>query len=501
MYALLRELPDISTSWFRYYTALARATNREITEFNESCLIAAQIALQAAKDNPMSLLETAEVMQHNQALVTKGFWGAQEKLTDFALDQWEQAIRATMTSVMGPTNGEETLGQYMRREAEVMEAVANFNEQIEAIKDEFGFQFNSADYELVAETDTFLMYQVKPIKKGVKVNDKLKPVLMVPPYMLGVHILSFLPFENKSYTHSFANEGIPTYVRVVKPILETEAVQKTTPEQDCDETRELCQKLVTKHGQKVTLNGTCQGGYICMMNVLSGTLTDVCDALITNVAPIDGSYSDAIAGMPQMHNDFITTKLPNGNKVANGYMLSLGMRFVAIDREQPLAKVIDQAKMQRATDMNPGKTPAALFRWLLKERVHLPLGIATMSSATFQKPIGDDGTLPVTLYDKPLNVRELTKLNVPWYQNYAIKDDLVTPKCATAANKYLDGSGLIESVAFYGGHVAILTSPYSKKSPVNGEFKDANGNMVRGPVKFQMDISGSPAAAPVAAAT
>jgi hypothetical protein len=44
-------------------------------------------------------------------------------------------------------------------------------------------------------------------------------------------------------------------------------------------------------------------------------------------------------------------------------------------------------------------------------------------------------------------------------------------------------------VAFFGGHVAILTSPYGKKAPVNGSFTDANGKPSRGPVKFQMDIS------------
>jgi hypothetical protein len=165
------------------------------------------------------------------------------------------------------------------------------------------------------------------------------------------------------------------------------------------------------------------------------------------------------------------------------------MRFVAIDRETPLVKVLDQASLQRATDLNPGKTPAALFRWLLKERVHLPLAIANMSSHTFQDPIADDGTLPVKLFDKPLNIKGLIDLKVPWYQNYAIKDDLVTPPCATAGNKFLEGWDGLESVAFFGGHVAILTSPYGKKSPVNGTFKDANGKDVRGPVKFQMDIA------------
>jgi hypothetical protein len=489
MNPVLAQTPEISADAFRYLVAFMRASNREVVEFSDSCLIAAQIAARAARENPLGFMDTLEVLQHNQSLVLKGVMSFQEKMTGFVFDQIEEAMQATMNTFLGNKNGGETLAGFMKREAEVMESVANFNEQIEKIKDEFGFQFSTSDYKLFCETDTFKVYQVLPIKKGVKVDDSLKPVLMVPPYMLGVHILSFLPFENKSYSHSFANEGIPTYVRVVKDIMANEKVQTTTPDDDCTQTHEICEKLTQKHGQKVTLNGTCQGGYICLMNVLSGTLTDVCDALITNVAPIDGTYSEAIAGMPQMHHDFITTTLPNGNKVANGYLLSLGMRFVAIDREQPLVRVLDQASMHRATELNPGKTPAALFRWLLKERVHLPLSIASMSSCTFQNPIGEDGTLPVSLYGKSLNVKDLAKLNVPWYQNYAIKDDLVTPACATAANKFLEGTNMVESVAFFGGHVAILTSPYSKKSPVNGEFVDALGKKSRGPVKFQLDIS------------
>lgn len=488
MLPLAREMPEVGANWLRYCFAFMRASNREFTEFSDSCLIAAQVASQAAKDNPLTMWQTLEIAQHNMALVTKGITSAQEKMTGFVFDQIEEGTQALMNSVY-PLNGGENLSGFMRREAEVMEAVANFTMEIEKIKDEFGFQFNTPGYELVDETDCFLLYQVLPTKKDVKVRDDLKPMILVPPYMLGVHILSFLPGENKSYAHTFANEGIPTYVRVVKDIMKNETVQMMTPDDDCTQTRALAANLVKKHGQKVTLNGTCQGGYICLMNVLSGTLTDVCDALITNVAPIDGTYSQAINGMPQMHHDFLTATLPTGNRVANGYMLSLGMRFVAIDREQPLVKVLDQASLQKATDLNPGKTVAALFRWLLKERVHLPLAIAKMSSETFQRPIAEDGTLPIELYGQPLNIKDLIKLNVPWYQNYAIKDDLVTPACATAANRFIEGSGLVESVAFYGGHVAILTSPYSKKAPVNGTFKDATGKQTRGPVKFQLDIS------------
>ncbi len=386
MYAIAKELPELTTNVGRYMIALMRATNREVSEFADSCMIASQTVMRASRDNPMSLMETIEVMQHNQQLITKGMMSAQEKMVGFLFDQIEEGAQALVNTIYDYDRDGEKLGGFMRREAEIMESVANFNEQIEKIKDEFGFHFDTPDYKLVHETDSFQMYQVLPVKKGVKVRDDIMPMLLVPPYMLGVHILSFLPHENKSYAHSFANEGIPTYVRVVKDIMTTEAVQRTTSEDDCLQTLELCNKIKEIHGKKVVLNGSCQGGYICLMNILSGKLTEVCDTLITNVTPIDGTYSDAINGMPQTHSDFITTTLPNGNKVANGYMLSLGMKFVAIDRETPLVKVLDQASLHRATELNPGKTPAALFRWLLKERVHLPLEISKMSSSTFQNP-------------------------------------------------------------------------------------------------------------------
>ncbi len=487
MLHLTKEAPEVASGFGRYMLALMRATNREITEFSDSCLIAAQVAMQGARDNPLDMMQALEVLQHNQALMTKGVLSAQEKMMDYVFDQVEEGMQAAFNTLFN-VEGEKISG-YINREAGVMESVANFNEQINKIKDEFGFHFNSGNYKLVHETDTFQMYQVLPLKAGVKVRDDVKPMLLVPPYMLGVHILSFLPYENKSYAHSFANEGVPTYVRVVKDIMTDAKVQQTTPDSDCLQTVELCKKLMEIHGKKAVLNGTCQGGYICLMNLLSGKFDGIVDTLITNVAPIDGTYSDAISGMPQMHHDFISTTLPSGNKVANGYLLSLGMRFVAIDRETPLVKVLDQASLHKATDLNPGKTPAALFRWLLKERTHLPLEIAKMSSCTFQQPIGADGTLPVQLFDQPLNLKKLADLKVKWYQNYAIKDDLVTPPCATAGNRFLEGTDVVESVAFHGGHVAILTSPYAKKAPVNGTFTDATGKKVRGPVKFMIDMA------------
>lgn len=228
MLHLTKEAPEVASGFGRYMLALMRATNREITEFSDSCLIAAQVAMQGARDNPLDMMQALEVLQHNQALMTKGVLSAQEKMMDYVFDQVEEGMQATFNTLFN-VEGEKISG-YINREAGVMESVANFNEQINKIKDEFGFHFNSGNYKLVHETDTFQMYQVLPLKAGVKVRDDVKPMLLVPPYMLGVHILSFLPYENKSYAHSFANEGVPTYVRVVKDIMTDAKVQQTTPD-------------------------------------------------------------------------------------------------------------------------------------------------------------------------------------------------------------------------------------------------------------------------------
>jgi hypothetical protein len=82
MNALLREMPDFTTSWWRYTLAMMRASNREVSEFNDNLFIAAHIAMTAARDNPMSMMETFEVVEHNVSMARKGMAGMQEKMAD-----------------------------------------------------------------------------------------------------------------------------------------------------------------------------------------------------------------------------------------------------------------------------------------------------------------------------------------------------------------------------------------------------------------------------------
>lgn len=483
--AMLSNLLSIGASFIKYNLAFGKAIHYENCEILNQAGILTKAAAKAIYNNKLNKSEIIDVLTHGAHLVNKGCWSSLEKMTHYGYDVSGQAISAIYNTITN-SNGEK-FHEFAAREASVMESVSKLRNDVEAIKDEFGFHFNTKGYNLVHETDAFILYQILPTKPYVHINDDKKPVLLIPPYMLGANILSFLPGENKSYAHAFANEGIPTYVRIVKDIETVGRVRILTPEDDCVQLMELCTVIKHRHhDQKITLNGTCQGGYICLMNILSGHFVDIVDGLITNVTPIDGTYSQSIVGLPQLHSDFVTRTLSNGAKVADGYILSLGMRFAAIDKETPLIKVLNSASLYRTTNGNPGKTVAALFRWLTKERVHLPLAIANMSSCTFQKPILPDGTLPIKLFEHTLNIKDLKKYGVRWYQNYALKDDLVTPACATAGNKFLDDT-VLESVPFPGGHVAILTSPYNPKSPVNDRFV-VNGVKYRGPVAWQLEF-------------
>jgi len=80
----------------------------------------------------------------------------------------------------------------------------------------------------------------------------------------------------------------------MKDIDVTPAVQTMTGEDDARDTRFFCTKVKAIHGRPVTLNGFCQGGFMAVIDILSGELDGLVDALITCVAPMDGTRSVAL---------------------------------------------------------------------------------------------------------------------------------------------------------------------------------------------------------------
>ena len=432
-----------------------------------------------------------ELLAFNLDLIGRSISGSMQAIANSGKMEMENAIAAMFNTLL--CTDEEDIEAFFARQAQMMDVMANkYPQAIEDIEPEYGFHFERDGDIKVAETDRYILYQVLPTDKKAKVNQSGKPVIILPPYVLGTNILAFLPYENKSYTHCFANQGIPTYIRILKDISTTEALQVMTGEDDALDTRLFCEKVKEIHGKPVTLNGYCQGGFSAVCNLLSGELDGLVDALITCVAPMDGTRSKGLAEflkkLPQRFNDLAygTKILPNGNKVADGKLMGWIYKLKSIEDESPVDVFYRDLMMfgrQGNENIKISKTAAAINYWLNNERSDLPMEITKMSFLSYNTPITQDGTLPVKLFGRKLNFKRLKEKGIKWLICYGEQDDLVEKEVALAPLDYFDA----EVAAFPKGHVAMATSWSHPKSAcaLHTRFGDEN---YRGPVRYQLDL-------------
>jgi hypothetical protein len=438
-----------------------------------------------------SFFSYLKLLDFNLDVFSRGVFGALQSINGFNKTALNDLITPLYSAVQQMDG--EALTAYVARQARLMDQVTNaYPQAIQAIEPEFGFHFERGDHELVAETDRFFLYQVSPLKKKTRIRKNGKPLLILPPYVLGANILGFLPREERSYAHCFANRGIPTYIRILKDIDTTEALQVMTGEDDARDTRRFCETIKKRHGRPVTLNGYCQGGFSALCDLLSGELDGLVDALITCVAPMDGTRSRGLKqfldSLPARFNDLLygTKTLPNGNQVADGKLMGWVYKLKSIEQESPIASFYRDLTMfaaQKKTSVHISKTAAALNYWLNNERYDLPLAITGMSFASYTVPITADGTLPVKLFGKKLNLKRLAARGIPWLICYGIHDDLVEKETALAPLDHVEA----EVTPFPKGHVAIATSwsdPHSACA-LHTRFGE---DQVRGPVLFQLDL-------------
>jgi hypothetical protein len=246
------------------------------------------------------------------------------------------------------------------------------------------------------------------------------------------------------------------------------------------------------HGKKVTLNGYCQGGFSALCNLLSGELDGLVDAFITCVAPMDGTRSQGLAAflnnLPERFNDLAygTKTLPNGNQVADGKLMGWVYKIKSIENESPVSAFYRDVMMfagQKKQSLTVSKTAAGLNYWLNNERNDLPMEITKMSFASYNVPITADGTLPVKLFDRKLNIKRLKDMGIKWLICYGEHDDLVEKETALAPLDYVDA----EVTPFPKGHVAMATSWSDPKSACALHTRFGEGKW-RGPVRFQLDL-------------
>ena len=435
-----------------------------------------------------------KLMAFNVDLIGRGISGSLKAINNSGKMEMENAIAAVFNTLFC-SEGEDVEG-FLARQAKMMDVMANqYPQAIQDIEPEFGFHFEREDNKKIAETDRFILYQILPTDKKVKVNNSGKPVIILPPYVLGANILAFLPNEKRSYAHCFANQGIPTYIRIFKDISTNEAVQVMTGEDDALDTRLFCEKVKERHGKPVTLNGYCQGGFSAVCNLLSGELDDLVDALITCVSPMDGTRSKGLAdffkNLPQRFNDLLygTKTLPNGNQVADGKIMGWVYKLKSIEDESPIAVFYRDLMMfgrQDGTNVKISKTAAAINYWLNNERNDLPMAITQMSFDSYNIPITKDGTLPIRLFGKKLNLKRLKEKGIQWLICYGENDDLVEKETALAPLDYIDA----EVTAFPKGHVAIATS-WSHPNSACALHTRFGDNNYRGPVRYQLDLDKS----------
>ncbi len=482
----------VSTSQ-NYYVGLSKYLNEFMTPY----LIAtnyfsgvenSRLVMTSPFENFQSYME---LFDFNFDIYNRYIQGSLKAINDYNNKELQNAMNAWFNTFLNLDG--ENVEKFIARHSKMIESVANVYPQ--AIRDaepDFGFHFERGEDIRFAETDRFIVYQVLPKDKKIKVDENVKPILIVPPYVLGANILAFLPGENRSYTHYYANMGIPTYIRIQKDIAITPAVQIMTAENDTLDTKFFCEKIKARHGKPVTLNGYCQGGFSVVCSVLSGELDGLVDAIITCVSPMDGTRSKGLKGflhsLPRRFNDLAygTKTLPNGNKVADGKIMGWIYKLKSIENEAPVVAFIRDMMMlspKNNGDVKISKSAAALNYWLENERTDLPLDITKMSFDSYNIPVTKDGTLPIRLFDRTLNFKRIQEKGIKWLICYGEKDDLVEPAVATAPLDYID----VELSEFPKGHVAIATS-WSDPRSACALHTRFGPRQHRGPVRFQLDL-------------
>jgi hypothetical protein len=351
--------------------------------------------------------------------------------------------------------------------------VTKYPEAIQSIKGEFGFNYNyGRGYAKMAETDRFYLIQIMPSKSGVEVDNKKKPIFVVPPYVLGGDILTFLPGHNKSYVHAFANQGIPTYFRLIKPIAENPAVRNMKIEDDVSDNVKFLKVIKKKHQQEATVNGYCQGGLMTAVGFMTGKFKGLADKHITCVAPMDGTRSPGLSRflskLPERFRNLDYGKVEKaGDFVADARLMTLVYKLSSIANDFPTTTMVNDYMMLKGLFEKGEReikfSPSALGinYWLNERRVDIPFFITQISFQSYTKPVKADGILPFTVFGKKISFKYFDEQNTPWLICIGETDELVEEAAALAPVGIAEN---VEVSRFPGGHVKIATSWSDPKS-------------------------------------
>jgi hypothetical protein len=231
-------------------------------------------------------------------------------------------------------------------------------------------------------------------------------------------------------------------------------------------------------------------------------LDETVDALITNATPIDGTRSKSLTeymmSLPPRFRDisYATKTLPNGNQVIDGKIMGWVYKLRKMESESPMVAFLRDLNLfdsQRGHRLKISKTAAAINYWITYDQKDLPLAITKMSFDSYSTPISREGTLPVKLFGRELNLRHIKEMGIPWLICIADKDDLVDKEASLAPLDFVDA----EVTVFPKGHAAIATSwslPSAEWAlhlcfcPPDVGRMCLDDRLQRGPVRFHLDL-------------
>lgn len=465
-------------------------------------------ALHSYMDNFGDLCnKTAAVIGHNalleqyqEAACDPTFLGASMGMHNMLLQMSSGATNASVTyfneksAQLLPAlwSGDiEAIALFWERQVEILDIVVNQNPAaMQAIKAEMGCQFDDAKrYVKISETSRAILYQVLPLKEGVVVRQRGKPVIHLSPFILPENIIDLLPYQGLSYVGAFANSGTPTYFLHVKNIWDCVATQMLSEEDLLLDLKFFAEIVHGIHGRKATINGTCQGALPLLHGVCAPQLQldrDV-NVWIGTVPAYALSRSERfqenlrMIPKSQQHLGAITHHLSNGNAVVLGEPASLSMRLSNSGKENPLSSLIRDMKGAERGKWSP---MSAALRHYLEMIRPMPLQITEMSQRCAMLPIADTGVFPGLLFGKPISLQYAVEKSIKLHVVAGEKDDVVDLPAALALfdisciKKY---EGASVHVIPGAGHVAPMTT-----CAVSGS-KNFIGNL-GGPLWYHLKI-------------
>ena len=192
---------QFTSNMLRAYQAYWSGVYRYTNEFMLPFWTALNAFLTTEKDKlvrhqPVDTLnDYFELLQFNIQVAEKGLVGSQRAANDYHTAKSNQALTAWLNTLSGRMTDD--LMAFAAKQANLLEKIVfEYPQAIRAIKPDYGFHFDDGGYKRIAETERFTVYQVLP-RHGGKTRPGGKPILIIPPYVLGANILAFLPGEKK----------------------------------------------------------------------------------------------------------------------------------------------------------------------------------------------------------------------------------------------------------------------------------------------------------------